>query len=265
MPDDGVADSPAHDDAHPGGGVPTDRVPTDRRRVHDESSAGRTSPAYCGPELVRAAHSIDLGKHTTSVVRRRDECGPCGAVRRGSPCRRACASAAGTRASCCDGGCSVETYAYSRGLAPIFTVDRHGGRMVLGRVAACCTAASAAAPNRVARLACTRDQRRRPADFPTVRGGSTGVKPARGCLYTGPEPGEKRHAARTRRGAKFIAPRLWRTSCPAPAVVVSVRGRARSSFPPVATAPRARSVSIVHSLWTTMWMRLTGGRRPEGE
>jgi hypothetical protein len=184
VPDDGVADGPAHDNTHPGR-----VVPTDRRRVHDKSTARRTSPAYCGAELVRAAHSIDLGKHTTSVVRRRDGCGPCGAVRRGSPCRRACASAAGTRASCCDGGCSVETYAYSRGLAPIFTVDRHGGRMVLGRVAPCCTAASTAARKRCCTTRVhTHGQRRRPADFPTVRGGSTGVKPARGCLYTGRNP-----------------------------------------------------------------------------
>ena len=131
VPDDGVTDGSAHDDAHPGR-----RVLPHCRRVHDEGRTRRTASAHCGSELVRAAHSVDLGKHTTPVVRRRDECGPCGAARRGSPCLRACASAAGTRASCCDGGCSVETYAYSRGLAPIFTVDRHGGRMVLG----CCDA-----------------------------------------------------------------------------------------------------------------------------
>jgi hypothetical protein len=144
VPDDGVADGLAHNDANAGRHVLTDSC-----RVHDEGTARRTSPAYCGTELVRATHSVDLGKHTTPVVRRRDECGPCGAVRRGSPYLRACASAAGTRASCCDGGCSVETYAYSRGLAPIFTVDRHGGRVVLGRVRqACWVAASAAVPNR---------------------------------------------------------------------------------------------------------------------
>jgi hypothetical protein len=130
VPDDGVPDGPAHDDADSGR-----RVMPDSGRMHDEGRTRRTSSAHCRSELVRAAHSVDLGKHTTPVVRRRDECGPCGAVRRGSPCLRACASAAGTRASCCDGGCSVETYAYSRGLAPIFTVDRHGGRMVLGCVA----------------------------------------------------------------------------------------------------------------------------------
>jgi hypothetical protein len=190
VPDDGVPDGPAHDDADPGR-----RVLPDSGHMHDEGTTRRTSSAHCRSELVRAAHSVDLGKHTTPVVRRRDECGPCGAVRRGSPCLRACASAAGTRASCCDGGCSVETYAYSRGLAPIFTVDRHGGRMVLGRVTPCCGAASAAAPE----LCCTtrmhtHDQRRRLADFPTVRGGYTRVKPARGCLIY--RPGARRHATR---------------------------------------------------------------------
>jgi hypothetical protein len=148
VPDDGVPDGPAHNDADSGR-----RILPDSGGMHDEGTTRRASSAHCRSELVRAAHSVDLGKHTTPVVRRRDECGPCGAVRRGSPCLRACASAAGTRASCCDGGCSVETYAYSRGLAPIFTVDRHGGRMVLGCVAACCVVALSAARNRAARSA----------------------------------------------------------------------------------------------------------------
>jgi hypothetical protein len=133
VPDHGVADSPAHHHAHPGR-----FAAAPGRGVHDDGTARRTPSAHRGSELLRAAHPVDLGKHATPVVRRRDEYGPCGAGRRGSTCRRACASAAGTRASCYAGGCSVETYAYSRGQAPIFTVDRHGGRMVRWCVAACC-------------------------------------------------------------------------------------------------------------------------------
>jgi hypothetical protein len=182
VPDDGVPDGPAHDDAHPGR-----RVPLRSGRMHDQGATGGTSSAHCGTELLRAAHSVDLGKHATPVVRRRDECGPCGAVRRGSPCLRACASAAGTRASCCDGGCSVETYAYSRGQAPIFRVERHGGRIVLGCVAACCQAASSAAPNRAAPHTCTRPT---PADAsPTSQRYAAGPRgsnrPADACTQAG--------------------------------------------------------------------------------
>ena len=109
---------------------------------------GRPPGAPAGPddrgELRTPAQACLRGQH----VRRRASRDPCADDRRGSPGPRGCASAAGSRGSWTDGGCSAGTCACSRGTP----TTRHrrcaptGGRARAGRPGRTATCRAPATP-----------------------------------------------------------------------------------------------------------------------
>jgi hypothetical protein len=84
--------------------------------VDDQSGRGASAPLTHGASKVAGAAEPMRGRQhgPGARVRRPAENGPCAGERRGCRDPRACASAAGTRGSCCDDDCWAGTYAYSR-------------------------------------------------------------------------------------------------------------------------------------------------------
>jgi len=117
----------------PGGASPRFRQPCSprsrrerRARLAMRSSARQASRCLHGDRNERqretrrhGAYGSPGAAHQVRSLRQRVGCGPCADDRRGSRGPHAYASAAGSRASCYAGGCSVETCACSRGQTPM--------------------------------------------------------------------------------------------------------------------------------------------------
>jgi hypothetical protein len=88
--------------------------------VHDEPVAARATPATDRRGEVRPTRQPGAGRQHSGAgaIRPRVRRDPCGDAPRGSRARRACASAAGSRASWPGGGCSAERCACSRWCLP---------------------------------------------------------------------------------------------------------------------------------------------------
>ena len=166
----------------------------------------RAPPGTCATadhrvELRAAADSVRGGEHGGSgaeidALRRPAACGPCHGAQRGSPDRRGCASAGGSRASCAGVGCSAGRCACSR----------EGSRSV-----------SAEVSRRRIRGHTTHADAARPPNGTRWRQAGSNPTPRRD--RSRPAVSRGRHAGRFGR----FGANLWRTGCRAVPAVVSVR------------------------------------------